>query len=103
MAGDWSSTVNEHQRAQVAAFYMALIKEYPILKGYRQRVWALGKARAEQWIHSTIPEQVQLGILVTCAVEVYPEATKRIVRALMGDSVVNPVELGGKWAALLDG
>ncbi|WP_348700996.1 hypothetical protein [uncultured Limnobacter sp.] len=103
MAGDWNTVVSEHQRTQVVAFYMALIKEFPILKGYSSRVWALGKARAEQWIHSTIPEQAQLGILVTCAVEVYPEETRRIVSALMGDSVINPIELGCKWAAVVDG
>ena len=103
MADDWNTVVSPQQKAQFTAFYMALIREFPILSGYSHRVWALGKARAAQWIHSTIPEQVQLGIVVSSAVEVYPEATKRIVRALMGESIVQPIELGAKWQAVIDG
>ena len=102
MAGDWNTVVSDHQRAQFAAFYLALAKEFKLLDGHSQRLWALGKARAAQWVYSDSPEQVQLGILVTAAVEVFPEETKRIVQALTGDKTATPIDLGGKWLAVLN-
>ena len=98
---DYNAVVNENQRAMIAAYFLALANEFKILRDHPHRVWALGKARASMWIHSEIPEEVQLGVLITAAVEVYPAQTKRICEAILGKRPLEPRELGAKWAPYL--
>jgi len=86
----------------ITAYFLAIAKEFKILRDHPSRVWALGKARASLWLHSETPEEVQIGILITSAVEVFPEATKRICEALLKGGKGMPPELEGKWRPYVD-
>jgi hypothetical protein len=99
---DFQSVVSIEQRTTIAAYFLAIAQEFKILRGHPLRVWAIGKARAGMWIHSEIPEQIHLGILITSAVEVYPEGTKRICEVLLGKRKAAPMDLSGKWAPYLE-
>jgi len=99
---DFQSVVSDDQRTMIAAYFLAIAKEFKILREHPSRVWALGKARASMWLHSETPEEVQIGILITSAVEVFPEATKRICEALLKGGKGMPPELEGKWRPYVD-
>ena len=99
---DFQSVVSDDQRTMIAAYFLAIAKEFKILRDHPSRVWALGKARASLWLHSETPEEVQIGILITSAVEVFPEATKRICEALLTRGEGLPPELEGKWGCYLE-
>ena len=99
---DYDKVVSEDQKAAIAAYFLAIAKEFPILEGHPQRVWALGKARASIWLHSDIPEQVQVGVLITSAVEVYPEITRSFCDLIMRRADREPRELSQKWQPYLE-
>jgi len=100
---DYDKIVSDDQKVAIAAYFIAIAKEYPILKGYPQRVWAVGKARAEIWMSSDIPEERALGVLIVSAVEVYPEVTKRLCEVILnGTAETKGRDLGPKWAPYLE-
>ena len=99
---DYDKVVSEDQKVTIAAFFLAIAKEYPILQQHPQRVWALGKARAQIWMGSEIPEERQVGILITSAGEVYPEVTKRLCSVILNRGSETGRDLGPKWAPYLE-
>ena len=99
---DYDAVVSDDQKTKIAAFFLSMAKEFPILRDHPQRIWAVGKARAAQWVHSDEPTARELGILLTAAIEVYPEVTKRLCELITRGSRRERRELSPKWQAELE-
>ena len=99
---DYDAVVSEEQKIKIAAFFLAVANEYPILRDYPNRVWAVGKVRAEQCLHSNEPTARELGILMTTAIEVYPDITKSLCEVITRRETGQDRELSPKWQAELE-
>ena len=99
---DYDAVVSEEQKIKISAFFLSMAKEFPILRDHPQRIWAVGKARAAQFLHSEEPTSREMGILLTTAIEVYPEVTKRLCELITRGSSSKGRELSPKWQAELE-
>ena len=99
---DYDEVVSDDQKTKIAAFFLSMAKEFPILRDHPQRIWAVGKARAAQWVHHEEPTARELGILLTTAIEVYPEVTKRLCELITRKNDQQGRELPPRWQAELE-